>query len=68
MTNPIIDEVRAARAAIAAEHGYDRAKILQWARAEQAALKNKHPKETPLPTQGQPEIRSTKKVQRSPRT
>lgn len=36
MNNPIIDEVRAARAAIAAEHGYDRAKILAWARAQQA--------------------------------
>jgi hypothetical protein len=26
MTNPVIEEVRAARASIAAEHGYDRAK------------------------------------------
>ena len=37
MSNSIIDEVRAARAAIAADHGYDRAKILEWARAEQKA-------------------------------
>jgi hypothetical protein len=41
MKNPIIDEVRANRAALAAEHGYDREKILAWARAEQAAIKNK---------------------------
>lgn len=41
MKNPIIDEVRAARAAIAAEHGYDREKILAWARSEQAAIKNR---------------------------
>jgi hypothetical protein len=40
MNNPIIDEVRAARASIAAAHGYDREKILAWARAEQAAIKN----------------------------
>ncbi len=44
MTNSIIEEVRAARASIAAEHGYDRARILAWARAEQAALKMKNPK------------------------
>jgi hypothetical protein len=43
MNNPIIDEVRAARASIAAEHGYDREKILAWARAEQAAIKNMNP-------------------------
>lgn len=39
MNNSIIDEVRAARASLAAEHGYDRAKILAWARAEQAEVK-----------------------------
>ena len=41
MTNQIIDEVREARAAISEEHGYDRAKILAWARAEQAARQSK---------------------------
>lgn len=46
MTNPIIEEVRAARASIAAEHGYDRTKILAWARSEQAALKMKNPHKT----------------------
>ncbi len=52
MTNPIIEEVRAARASIAAEHGYDRTKILAWARAEQAALKMKNPNKTVVPTVG----------------
>ncbi len=46
MNNSIIDEVRAARAALAEEHGYDRAKILEWARREQAALKSKIPNKT----------------------
>lgn len=46
MTHPIIEEVRAVRASIAAEHGYDRNKILAWARAEQAALKMKNPNQT----------------------
>jgi hypothetical protein len=55
MKNPIIDEVRAARAAIAAEHEYDREKILAWARSEQAAIKNKTTSKpslltTPIPT------------------
>lgn len=52
MTNPIIEEVRAARASIAAEHGYDRTKILAWARAEQAALKKKNPNKTVAATSG----------------
>lgn len=50
MTNPIIEEVRAARASIAAEHGYDRTKILAWARAEQAALKMKNLNKTAAAT------------------
>ncbi len=52
MTNPIIEEVRAARAAISAEHGYDRTKILAWARAEQAALKMKSSKKAVVATAG----------------
>lgn len=52
MTNPIIEEVRAARASIAAEHGYDRTKILAWARAEQAALKTKNPNMPVVATAG----------------
>jgi len=43
MNNSIIDEVRAARAALAEEHGYDRKKILEWARREQAELKSRIP-------------------------
>jgi len=43
MNNSIIDEVRAARAALAEEHGYDRKKILEWARREQAELKSRLP-------------------------
>ncbi|MEZ5385282.1 MAG: hypothetical protein R3F13_07195 [Prosthecobacter sp.] len=39
MTNPIIEEVRAARAALAAEHGYDIRRITEWARAQTAARK-----------------------------
>jgi hypothetical protein len=56
MNNPIIDEVRAARAAIAAEHGYDREKILAWARAEQAAIKKINPDKTSLPTSDPPTV------------
>jgi hypothetical protein len=39
MTNPIIEEVRAARAALAAEYGYDIGRIIEWARAATAARK-----------------------------
>lgn len=53
MTNPMIEEVRAARASIAAKHGYDRTKILAWARAEHAAHKMKSPNnETVVVTAG----------------
>jgi hypothetical protein len=42
MTNHIIQEVRDARAALAAEHGYGHRKIFAWAKAEHAArLKQK---------------------------
>ena len=37
MTNHIIQEVRDARAALAAEHGYDHRRIFEWAKAAQAA-------------------------------
>lgn len=39
MKNEIIEEVREARAALAAEHGYDRQRIYEWARATTAAHK-----------------------------
>ena len=38
MKNEILDEVREARAALAAEHGYDRQRIYEWARATHEAL------------------------------
>lgn len=40
MNNSIVDEVRAARAALAEEHGYTRESILKWARQKQAELKS----------------------------
>ena len=39
MTNPLIEEVRAARASLAAEHGYDIHRITEWARQRTEALK-----------------------------
>ena len=39
MKNEIIEEVREARSALAAEHGYDRQRIYEWARATTAAHK-----------------------------
>lgn len=42
MKNEIIEEVREARAALAAEHGYDRQRIYEWARATTAAHKQAH--------------------------
>ena len=44
MTNSIIEDVREARAALAEEHGYDRERILEWARQKQAELTMKKPK------------------------
>ena len=37
MKNPIIEEVREARAALAAEHGYDLQRIHEWAKAAHEA-------------------------------
>jgi hypothetical protein len=37
MNNELIDEVRTARAALAAEHEYDRMKIFEWVKAAHAA-------------------------------
>jgi len=47
MKNEIIDEVRAARAALAAEHGFDRQRIFEWARATHAA--HQQAQQTPNP-------------------
>jgi len=54
MNNSIIDEVRAARAALAEEHGYDRKKILEWARREQAELKSRIPNKSEQATPRKP--------------
>ena len=54
MNNSIIDEVRAARAALAEEHGYDRKKILEWARREQAELKSRIPNKSEQARPGKP--------------
>jgi hypothetical protein len=37
MKNPLIEEVRKARAALAAECGHDRQKVFEWAKAGYAA-------------------------------
>ena len=42
MNNPIIDEIREARAALAAEHGYDLVRINEWARQQSAARQPNH--------------------------
>lgn len=44
MNNPIIDKIREARAALAAEHGYDLARINAWARQQTLTrqLRNKN--------------------------
>ena len=42
MNNPIIDEIREARAALAAEHGYDLVRINDWARQQTVARQARH--------------------------
>jgi hypothetical protein len=39
MNNEIIEEVREARAALSAEHGYDRQRIYEWAKVTTAVHK-----------------------------
>lgn len=46
MNNPIIQEIREARAALAAEHGYDLVRINEWARQQTQARQAQHKKET----------------------
>ncbi len=41
MNNPIIQEIREARAALAAEHGYDLVRINEWARQQTLARQAK---------------------------
>ncbi len=53
MNNPIIDEIRQARAALAAEHDYDLVRINEWARQQTEAHRKLHfkqgPNKTPKP-------------------
>ena len=58
MTDPIVEEVRAARAAIAAEFGHDRERFLAWARDKEekerlAKAPKKKDKATEVPTKSQ---------------
>jgi hypothetical protein len=46
MKNPIINEIREARAALAAEHGYDLVRINEWARQQTQARQAQREKET----------------------
>jgi hypothetical protein len=55
MNDTIVQEVRAIRAAIAAEFGYDRTKLIAWAREQtkqRKALGNSSPNETLQITSG----------------
>ncbi len=47
MNNPIIDEIRQARAALAAEHDYDLVRINEWARQQTEAHRQIHFKQGP---------------------
>jgi hypothetical protein len=47
MNNPIIDEIRQARAALAAEHDYDLVRINDWARQQTEAHRKLHFKTIP---------------------
>ena len=63
MKNEIIEEVREARAALAAEHGYDRQRIYEWAKATTAA--HKEAKRTPAQTKA---LEATTGAVKSPKT
>ena len=62
MTDTIVQEVREARAQIAADFGYDRARFWAWARSQQAAeRKAKHP----LPTSPSKTLETTPRTSKS---
>lgn len=42
MNNPIIEEIRQARAALAAEHNYDLVRINEWARQQTESRQSGH--------------------------
>jgi hypothetical protein len=58
MNNPLIEEIRSARAARAESLDYDPRKIAEWARAahaqRQKMLKSKIPNKTRIATAGKP--------------
>ncbi len=63
MIDSIVQEVREARAEIAAEFGYDRAKFWAWARGQQEAeRKAKHQ----LPTSPGKTLKTTAGARKSP--
>ncbi len=65
MIDTIVQEVRAARAQIAADFGYDRAKFWAWAREQQTAeRKAKHQ----LPTSPGKTLETTAGARKSPVT
>lgn len=62
MKNTIIDDIRAARAALAEENGYDRKKIYEWARkAHEARKQIRLQPESDQVVGGQPATRSESK-------
>ncbi|MCX6868425.1 MAG: hypothetical protein NTV46_19910 [Verrucomicrobia bacterium] len=70
MKNQIIDEVREARAALAAELGYDRQRIYEWARATHSAhmqaQRAPSPHKSPETAGGAEESPVTRKRRRRP--
>lgn len=63
MIDSIVQEVRAARAQIAADFGHDRARFWAWARSQQAAeRKAKHQ----LPTSPEQPLKTTGGAAKSP--
>ncbi|NLT71273.1 MAG: hypothetical protein GXX91_11345 [Verrucomicrobiaceae bacterium] len=53
MNNPIIEEIRQARAALAEEHGYDLKRINEWAR-EQTEARRKSQNRSKVKVEEQP--------------
>lgn len=51
MKNELLEQVREARAALAAEHGYDPQRLYEWARAAHTARKHAqtHPSDVKVP-------------------
>jgi hypothetical protein len=54
MNNPIIEEIREARAALAAEHGYDLIRINDWARQQTLARKTQNKRKVKKSEQAAP--------------